>query len=135
MKKVKSWTSFMPILIMLLAFVLLKLTEGGTVSAYNMEVLLFLIPSSYAFEGAIQGKRCKKFLSALFFNFSIIVSMLLISWFWNVLTKVHDVWYQMYYTWGWFQVIAMYCGIYLLFLTVIYTLFYVIGWFFRKRKS
>ncbi|WP_460059077.1 hypothetical protein [Pseudolactococcus yaeyamensis] len=135
MKKVKSWTSFVPIIAMILAYVFLRLTAGETTSPYNIHVLLFFIPFSYACEGYIQGKRRHKFFRALILNFSLILLMSFIPWLWVALTRAHDEWYQMYITLGWFQIIAIYCGLYLLFLMVIYSIFYGIGKLISKART
>lgn len=135
MKKLLSWTSFIPIVAMLLSYVFLKLTAGATTSPYNRQVMLFFIPFSYACEGYLQAKRRHKFFRALIFNFSLFVFMSVIPWLWDALTRVQDEWYQMYITWGWFQVIVIYSGIYFLFLTIIYSIFYGIGKLSHKRKS
>jgi hypothetical protein len=57
---------------MLFAYILLKIIDRETVSAYNAKLTLFLIPCSYACEGCTR-QTVQKFLNALIFNLSIIV--------------------------------------------------------------
>jgi hypothetical protein len=135
MRKIKTWTTFVPLLVTILSFVFLSLTAGGAISPYIIQVLLVPIPLSYAYEGYRQGRRGRGYFAALVFNFSLVLSVCLAQQLWDALTSVHDELYLMYHTWGMYLVFAMYIGIYLLLLAVVYTVFYSIAWAVRKYQK